>query len=226
MRITGDPAAGAELVSVVIPVRDGERYLGEAIESAVRQSPAPLEVLVVDDGSRDATSDVARSFGAPVRCVAQPPLGVSAALNRGVELARGGLLAFLDADDLWVSDKLALQLAALQEGTHLDGVFGQLANFDHTGAARETFPGYSKGTLLIRREAFARVGPFTDWRLGEFLEWYARAIDAGLQFLMLPEVVLRRRVHDTNTGVRLRRERVEYTRVLKAVLDRRRALEP
>ena len=76
--------------------------------------------------------------------------------------------------------------------------------------------------MLIRREAFDRVGPFAGWRLGEFVEWYARAVDAGLQLLMLPEVLLFRRVHDANTGVQLREERGEYARMLKAVLDRRR----
>ena len=77
--------------------------------------------------------------------------------------------------------------------------------------------------MLIRGEAFARVGPFRNWRLGEFIEWYARLVDLGLLLLMLPEVVLLRRVHAANTGVQRRHERSEYARVLKAVLDRRRA---
>jgi glycosyltransferase involved in cell wall biosynthesis len=222
MRITGRPAESAG-VSVVIPVRNGERYLREAIASVLQQTPAPLEVLVVDDGSTDGTAGVARSFAPPVRCISQQALGVGAALNRGVEEARGDRLAFLDADDLWSHDKLRVQTALLQARPELDLVFGHLANFAGSAAAEPPMPGYSKGTMLIRRGAFERVGTFGDWRLGEFVDWYARAVDAGLRSLMLPDVLLLRRVHDDNTGVRRRDERREYARVLKSVLDRRRA---
>jgi glycosyltransferase involved in cell wall biosynthesis len=222
MRITGKPGESAG-VSVVIPVRNGERYLSEAIASVLQQTPPPLEVLVVDDGSTDGTAAVARSFAAPVRCIAQPALGVAAALNRGVEEARGDRLAFLDADDLWADDKLRVQTALLEARPELDAVFGHLANFAGSAPAETPMPGYSKGTMLIRRVAFERVGAFGDWRLGEFVDWYARAVDAGLRSLMLPDVLLLRRVHDDNTGVRRRDERREYARVLKSVLDRRRA---
>ena len=213
-------------VSVVIPVRNGEHFLAEAIESVLGQSRPPLELIVVDDGSSDSTSEVARAFGSRVRYVPQPPLGVAAALNRGVGTARGDLLAFLDADDVWRNDKLELQLDAFRAQTRLDAVFGHLANVDAAGNTRETFAGWSRGTMLIRTEAFARVGPFRQWRLGEFIEWYARAVDLGLVLLMLPEVVLLRRVHDSNVGVERRHERSEYARVLKAVLDRRRTEHP
>jgi glycosyltransferase involved in cell wall biosynthesis len=209
-------------VSVVIPVRNGERFLAEAIESALGQSRPPREVIVVDDGSSDSTSEVAQAFAARVRHVPQPPLGVAAALNRGVGLARGDLLAFLDADDTWTHDKLELQLAALRERPRLDAVFGHLANVGETGGIGDALAGWSRGTMLIHAEAFSHVGPFTQWRLGEFVEWYARAVDLGLELLMLPDVVLLRRVHDANVGVQRRHERDEYARVLKAVLDRRR----
>jgi glycosyltransferase involved in cell wall biosynthesis len=204
-------------------VRDGERHLAEAVESVLAQSPAPLEVVVVDDGSTDGSATVARSFGGIVSCVSQPPLGVAAAVNRGVDVVRGGLVAFLDADDLWQPEKLALQLVALRERPALEAVFGHVVNFGESRAPGMPLPGYVRGTMLIRRAAFDRVGPFAGWRLGEFVEWYARAVDAGLETLLLPEVVLLRRVHDTNTGVRLRDERDEYARMLKSVLDRRRA---
>lgn len=209
-------------VSVVIPVRNGEQFLTEAIESVLGQSRPPLEVIVVDDGSSDSTSDVAQAFGSRVRYVPQPPLGVAAALNCGVGLVRGKLLAFLDADDVWGDNKLELQVAAFRDHPEIDAVFGHLANVGEAGDVRETFAGWSRGTMLIRMEAFARVGPFKQWRLGEFIEWYARAVDLGLTLLMLPELVLMRRVHDANVGVQRRDERSEYARVLKAVLDRRR----
>ncbi len=108
----------------------------------------------------------------------------------------------------------------------MDAVFGHAVHFvggDAGVPSRPAEPAYSRCTMLIRRPAFDRVGPFSsEWRLGEFVDWYARAVDGGLRSLMLPEVALLRRVHGDNLGVRLRAERTEYARVLKAVLDRRR----
>ncbi|HEX4521311.1 MAG TPA: glycosyltransferase family A protein [Gaiellaceae bacterium] len=223
MRTTGSP----ELLSVVIAVRDGERFLGEAIESILAQGYEPLELVVVDDGSKDRSAEVARSCAPDARVVSQPPLGIGAAVNHGVELTRGALLAFVDADDLWALDKLALQTPVLAERRELDAVFGHVEHF--AGDDRKTVtvasqPGYARGTMVIRRAAYDRVGPFsTEFRLAEFIDWWGRAVDLGLASLMLPDVCLLRRVHDTNLGVRMRNDRGDYVRVLKSALDRRRA---
>jgi hypothetical protein len=119
--------------------------------------------------------------------------------------------------------KARLQLAALRDRPGLEAVFGNVVEFGDGRPDAPPVPGYVRGTLLIRRDSFERVGPFADFRLGEFVEWYARGVDDGLATLLLPGVVLCRRIHETNTGVRLRDEREEYTRMLKSVLDRRRA---
>jgi hypothetical protein len=80
------------------------------------------------------------------------------------------------------------------------------------------------GTLLVKRPAFDRVGLFkTDLKVGEFIDWYARAMELGLRSKMLPELLLWRRLHRTNQGVRERQSVTDYARVLKASLDRRRA---
>src|SRR5262249_41927852 len=80
-------------VSVVVPVRDGERYLAEALDSILAQTHAPLEVIVVDDGSTDRSAEIARGFAPRVRCVSQEHRGVAAARNHGVSLARGEAIA-------------------------------------------------------------------------------------------------------------------------------------
>jgi glycosyltransferase involved in cell wall biosynthesis len=221
------PGPSAELVSVVIAVRDGARYLGEAIESVLAQAYRPLEVVVVDDGSTDATREIAAAFGPPVRVVSQPPSGVGAALNRGAALARGSLLAFLDADDLWLPDKLIRQTQLMAERAELDAVFGHVEHFRGEDSRTITIasqPGYFKGTMLIRRSRFDAVGPFSaELRLGDFVEWYARAVDAGLSMRMLPQVALLRRVHDSNLSIQRRDERAEWAVVMKTILDRRRS---
>lgn len=221
------------LVSIIIPVYNGDRYLAEAIESALAQSYRAVEVIVVDDGSTDRSAAIAGSFGSGIRYVLQPHSGCGAARNRGVKVARGEFLAFLDADDLWLEDKLVRQMDALKHDPELNMVFGYVRQFkspELDGRSQrellpeaEILPGYFPGTLLIRRDAFFRAGLFeTKWKVGEFIDWYSRAVEEGLKSLLLPEVVMKRRVHTTNMGIRYREDQGDYARILKAALDRRR----
>jgi glycosyltransferase involved in cell wall biosynthesis len=217
-------------ISVIIPAYDAARFLSEAVESVLRQTLPAAEVIVVDDGSSDATAEVARGFGETLRYLHQTNAGLGAARNRGVEASVGELLAFLDADDVWPPESLAVRLAALGADDNLDAVFGAVVQFKHGegDAVVETVaePGLFASSMLIRREAFRRVGPFaTHWTLGEFLDWYLRAVEGGLRVAMLPEVVLRRRIHGANMGVQKRHARGDYLRILKASIDRRRARE-
>jgi glycosyltransferase involved in cell wall biosynthesis len=220
-------------ISAIVPIYNREAYLAEAIASILNQSIPPTEVIVIDDGSRDGGGEIAKSFSA-VRYHYQTNQGVGAARNQGVRLATGDFLAFLDSDDLWSLDKLERQLTAFKQNPHLDAVFGQVRQFfspdldeetkQKTQIPREVMPGYHVGTMLIRREAFFRVGWFeTEFKQGEFISWYMRSLDAGLQIAMLPEIVMERRIHQTNQGRNPEIDRREYARILKASLDRRRA---
>ncbi|MGH9866840.1 MAG: glycosyltransferase family 2 protein [Candidatus Polarisedimenticolia bacterium] len=112
-------------VSVVIPAHDAERFLAGTIESALGQTLRPLEVLVVDDGSRDATGKVASSFRPPVRVLQGEGRGVSAARNLGMAAARGEWIAWLDHDDLWEPDKLERQARMVTEDSDAVMVFTQ-----------------------------------------------------------------------------------------------------
>jgi GT2 family glycosyltransferase len=97
-----------------MPARDRERYVGEAIDSGLRQTFADFELIVIDDGSTDRTRAVVDGVAdARVRCISQPPLGISAAMNRGLAEARGNYVARLDSDDVWLPDLLAMQVAVL-----------------------------------------------------------------------------------------------------------------
>jgi glycosyltransferase involved in cell wall biosynthesis len=224
-------------VSVIIPVRNGARYIASAIESVLGQTRPAGEVLVIDDGSKDKTAGIVSRFSSRgVRLIQQPARGAAAARNTGVKVARHELFAFLDADDLWTSTKLEQQCAELRSDTALDMVFGHVRNFvssDVEPATRarlrcpeESVPGPHVGTMLIRRGSFERVGLFeTEWTIGEFLAWYARAQLLGLREKMIPTVLLERRLHRTNQGVLKRSERGDYVRVIKKILDGRREAE-
>jgi glycosyltransferase involved in cell wall biosynthesis len=216
-------------VSALICVRDGEAHLAEAIESALGQTTPPAEVIVVEDSSTDGTADVARSY-APRVCLIQPePRGLGSARNVAVEAAAGEMIAFLDADDLWESRKLELQLEAFARDPTLDFVFTWTREFASTRDAErfevrpEPLAGGLASTLCARREAIERGGGFdVDVRLGDVLSWLARARDLGMRELTLPEVLVRRRIHANNLTRRLRGDLGDYARVLKASLDRRR----
>ena len=160
------------LVSVIIPVYNYDRYLAEAIESALGQTYQHLEVIVVDDGSTDRSGEVARSFaGRGVRYCHQVNAGIGPARNKGVELAQGEFFAFLDADDRWPEEKTERQLHAFERDPALEMVFGQAVQL-HNGPEWEAgvkdkklppagmVPGMVPGTMLIKRDAFLRVGKF------------------------------------------------------------------
>lgn len=101
-------------ISVIIPAYNAACFIAQAIESAIRQTCKPSQIIIVDDGSSDATADIAEGFGPPVQVLRQTNKGVSAARNIGIAKATGDLIAFLDADDLWRPTKLEQQLALLQ----------------------------------------------------------------------------------------------------------------
>jgi glycosyltransferase involved in cell wall biosynthesis len=220
------------LVSAIIPVYNAEPYLAEAIKSVLAQTYRPIEIIVVDDGSTDGSAHVAKRFD-QVRYQFQPNRGAGAARNRGAGLAQGSFLAFLDADDLWVEDKLARQMMAFEADSNLDMVFGYVRQFHspeldeeekkQRKILSEVMPGHHVGTMLIRRDAFFRVGSFrTDLEVGEFIDWHARATEMGLRSQMLPDVVMKRRIHTNNMMQRERGSQTDYVRILKASLDRRR----
>lgn len=221
------------LISVIIPVYNGERYLGEAIESVLGQSWHPLEIIVVDDGSTDGSANVAASFGRQVRYYFQPNAGPGAARNLGVRMAKGDLLAFLDADDLWVDHKLQRQMQALADNSTLAMVFGHVEQFyspELTATVaypplrdRYMLAGIHVGAMLIHRTTFAHIGPFDlHWQVAEFIEWYGRAQALGLKSVVLPDLVMKRRIHTTNLGIRAYEiARREYVQLAKAKLDQR-----
>jgi glycosyltransferase involved in cell wall biosynthesis len=192
-------------VSVIIPAWNAERYLAEALASVRAQTVAPLEILVVDDGSSDGGAALAAATPG-VTVVAQAHAGVAAARNRGIARARGTLLAFLDADDLWEPRKLELQLASLAAAPELGGAVCHYQNFLEQGLARPAWlseralaepQAGGLSSLVVRAEVFARVGVFDPADASD-LDWSLRARAAGVTLGVCREVLVRRRVHDAN----------------------------
>src|SRR5262245_32159351 len=228
------------LISCILPVFNGERYLREALKSIFQQTYQPLEIIVTDDGSTDGTAAIVADYGEDIRYLRQANAGAPAARNLGLRAARGEFIAFLDADDLWHREKLARQMACFQTRPQLDLCVTHLQNFWipelHGEAARfhnhrltQALPGYVTQTLLARRSLFDRIGYFNDaLRAGDVKDWFFRAAEQGAVMELLPDVLVYRRLHDSNLSVEAGTRRMtplmhdSLLKAVKASLDRRR----
>lgn len=202
-------------VTVIIPVFNGERFIGEALDSVLAQTRAPHEVIVVDDGSTDGSASLAERR-AGVRCLRIEHAGVSGARNRAIAEARGAWLAFLDADDRWLPGKLACQLEAARTRPEVSVFLGKKRMFfdgpsppwyDGPGEGEE-LPSYEPSVWMVKRSAFEAAGLFdTTMAIGEDTDWLARASDAGLRLHVCEQVLTERRIHAGNaSGVRYDRK--------------------
>lgn len=219
------------LVSVIIPVYNGAKFLPEAIDNILGQRYPALEIIVVDDGSTDAIDEAVHSLPVDVRFFKQPNAGAASARNRGIRDTSGDFIAFLDVDDLWPENNLNCLVDALLRDPDLDAVrgYGQLARwtgasgrFEYIGNPKESFPDYI-GACLYRRTAFTKVGLFDpDLQFGEDTDWFIRAQEFGLRMERLDQVTLFVRRHDQNMTRGKSLVELNALRVFKKTLDRKR----
>ncbi|MFO0811527.1 MAG: glycosyltransferase [Gemmataceae bacterium] len=142
----------APLVSVVMPVYNGSRFLRQAIDSVLGQTYAPTEIVVVDDGSTDDSPVILTSYGDKVRAIRQQNAGVSEARNTGVRNARGEFVAFIDQDDWWLPTKVARQVELFAADPTLGLVHTNAGLFDApSGAFIEGWHYASRSGLLVGR---------------------------------------------------------------------------
>jgi len=219
-------------VTAAIPVRDGEAYLAEAIESVLAQTRPCDQVIVVDNGSTDGSAEIARAY-APVKLVSEPHEGIGAARNAAFRATSGSHLAFLDADDLWEPTKTAVQLAALKAEPELQIVFGHVRQFVSPDLApvdaaalnvpTAPQPGLYIGAMLATRSAVEAIGPWPeDAKVSDGLSFMLRMRELGIGNAMLGDTVTLRRLHGANHSIHNRAERTEFARMIKRSLDRRR----
>lgn len=226
------------LVSCIVPTHDSERTLAEALDSILAQTYRPIEVIAADDGSTDGTAVIVASYGDRVRYVRHARSGPAATRNLGIAAARGEFIAFLDHDDLWRPEKLAIQMACFDADPDLDACTTHIQTFwapeldaevRRSGDDRWLRPvsGFLTTTLLARRSAFDRVGAL-DPRLwfSDAADWFLRAADLGLKVRLLPDVLTLHRLHAASLSGRRQGEaaRAEFLRLAKATLDRRRGV--
>ncbi|MBD5559070.1 MAG: glycosyltransferase family 2 protein [Clostridia bacterium] len=220
-------------ISVIIPAYQAERYLPEAVASVRTQNwSGNLEVIIVDDGSQDETYAIARQLGDTA--LTRTRGGAACARNDGIQASSGDFILLLDADDVLLPSAVTHLYAPFDRNPALAAVFGLVQDFvspELSEAQREKLrvrPGHYGGILpggsLIRRHVFDQIGGFDESLStgGETVAWIMKLRDAGLPTMNLGEVVLKRRLHLTNTGrVQAKQEMQSYAAILRQRMYRR-----
>jgi glycosyltransferase involved in cell wall biosynthesis len=219
-------------VSVIIPAYNAEAFLPEAIESIQKQNYSPLEIIIIDDGSTDGTAELVSSMGNGIRYVYQSNSGPAAARNKGLAIAHGEIIAFLDSDDLWPSDKLYIQVTRLVNNSKVDIVMGRVQYIGSFTTRESKIPFESPDKTLVniylgcgvfRKEAFNKVGFFDETlRYSEDHDWFLRAREQGISITIIEQVTLYYRLHEQNMTRNKNTNGFQLAKVLKKSLDRRR----
>lgn len=223
----------ATSVSVIIPVFNGELYLRAALESVFGQEHKPYEVIVVDDGSTDSTAAIVSEFK-DVLYVRQSNQGVATARNKALDMARGEFIAFIDQDDVWTPNKLAVQVQYFLDHPEVQYTLTHQEFFLEPGASIPTWfrkellsephPGFVPSTLMARRSVFEKIGKFeTQYSHASDSDWFFRASQAQLATAVIPEVLLLRRIHRENESSKAKIALGELRRVVKRSIDLERA---
>ena len=231
---SADPTSPA--VSVVIAVKNAERYLAECLDSVAAQTFQDYEILVVDGHSTDRTEAIARSY--PKVCfLQQDGTGFQNGWNSGIRAAKGRYIAFVDSDDRWTPIKLEAQVAMLDADPALEAVIGTMRFFMEPGETPP--PGFRDrvlgqdhvaqmpGVLMARSRLFEKIGLWgEDWQIASDIDWFLKLKDSGLPVGVVPELLLHKRVHSRNLSYVTASDRIYPTEVLRLLhesIERKRA---
>lgn len=224
------------MVSVVIPVYNGERYLADALDSVFAQDYQPFEVIVVDDGSVDGSSTVVSHYK-EARYLHQPNQGVAVARNTGIAASRGEFVAFLDQDDLWPSHKLRVQMDFVMKNSHVDYFLTRQKVFLDPGVEPPVWlkneslecdqTGFLPGTLIAKKSLFSQIGDFdASYITASDAEWFFRAKDAHIPMAVIPEILLYKRIHLGNQSAQVGAAHLELLKITRASIRRKHGFLP
>jgi glycosyltransferase involved in cell wall biosynthesis len=219
-------------ISVIIPVYNGEDFIAEAIDSILQQRYEPLEIIAVDDGSTDATPEIIARYDTAVRYIRQSNHGPASACNKGLSMAQGDIVGFLDADDLWTQNRLHLQLPYFTEDSKLDIVLGLVQLMRHSILPADSgsfIPvdtpeiALHPGCSLFKRKVFNTVGFFDETlTMGYDWDWFMRARELGITMTILEHTTLYYRRHAGNITNQVERGNHFTLEMLRKSIDRRR----
>ena len=229
---TSNNSGTKPLVSVIIPVFNGERFINDAVDNVLAQNYNPLEIIIVDDGSTDRTGEIINQIPVDIRYFKQKNDGPSSARNRGIRDASGDFIVFLDVDDLWPENNLNLLVDEMLNDPDIEVIRGyaqlmefntETGEFDFVGNPKEAFPDYI-GAAIYRKSAFRKVGLFDNTlKYGEDNDWFNRAYELHVNVKRLEDITLFVRRHGKNMTHDKNLVELNTVRVFKKAIDRKRA---
>lgn len=225
-------------VSVIIPVYNAESFIEEALESALAQTYKNIEIIVVNDGSTDKSYEKIKPYLASIKYISQENKGVSSARNNGIRQSKGELIAFLDSDDIWLPDKLDLQVDYLRNNpdvglvhTNISCINGSGVNiklpFDIvTGIEGKCFKdlfkrnGIANSTVLVRRTCLDKVGLFFDGApcTEDYEMWMRISIEYPIGFIN--RTLMFYRVHESGVSQDSFRQALDVLVALNSIISR------
>jgi glycosyltransferase involved in cell wall biosynthesis len=221
-------------VSIIMAVKDAGRYLRSALDSIAAQTFQNFEIIVVDGGSMDNSPQIVSSY-TKIRNIEQVGSGFAEAWNQGIAEAKAPLICFLDGDDVWVPEKLALQTALLRNSPDKSYVLGRVRFFADPNQPlpsgfkpsllANSHVAYMPGSIMIRRTTIDCIGPFEEgWKIASDIVWFRKLREAGFHAGVINQVLLHKRVHDSNLSYSTAWHiyRRELFQLLKAGLDQSR----
>jgi glycosyltransferase involved in cell wall biosynthesis len=199
------------LISCVVIVKNGERYLASALQSILDQDYRPIEMIVVDGQSSDRTAEIAGSYPG-VRFIVQQKPGTAEAYNLGIQTASGEFVAFLSHDDMWTSDKLTTQVTYMMQNPELQYTISRTEFFLEEGCSvparfkvnllQGDYVLYGMETLVARKQLFEEIGGLNpEFRIANDTEWFKRAMDLKVKMSIIQKVLLRKRIHESITTI-------------------------
>ncbi len=218
-----------------MPVFNAEKYVEEATKSVLSQTYKNIELICINDNSTDSSLARLESFGDEIIVINNKDnFGTSESRNKGIRRAKGEFLAFIDNDDIWEKNKLEVQMNHFNNNPKLDISFSYMKCFLSPELSEEVknlrycpprpLPGYIPSTMVVKRASFDRVGYFdARWKNGESVDWLFKAKEAGLNFGIVDDVLVKRRIHETNKGaLASSTNKSEYLKIIRESLARRR----
>lgn len=203
-------------VSVITVCRNAESTIAETIESVVRQQGVDIDYIVIDGASTDGTQRIIEGYRQKIsRFVSESDCGIYDAMNKGLGLASGDVIAFLNADDIYVDEFVIRKVVDIMLASDLDALYGDVVYFRTENPERMVrryrsdrfspdaiawgwMPAHP--AIFVRRKVFEEVGGFkTDYRIAGDFEFVARAFDGGLRYFYLPEILVKMRLGGIST---------------------------
>lgn len=221
-------------VTAIMVVKNGEKFMQQAIHSVLNQEIQPDEFIAVLGNSTDRTLEILNQFPA-IKIIQQNGEGISNAYNTGIKKASGDLICFISHDDIWTPDKLKIQKGFMVENPGIKFSNCHVEYFLEPGYAKPTGmremwlkkpqPAKIMETLMARKEVFILAGLYNETlRTAEDVDWFARAADMKIPSEILPRVLLKKRLHGSNISMEINSNNQNLLKALRASVKRKNAL--